>query len=108
MDFSQVFRITAQKGLSLMLKLTSNKFIRIAALLLILLQAMVATSVQAAPTTWPTEAAWPNTSSSDTYAYKMINESGNLVPVRDINGDQNPDATDVSSHGNNRAIGDWN
>ncbi len=57
--------------------------------------------------TWPGESIWPTNqtgaSNQDSYAYKDI--SGN--PVRDANGNQNPNSTDVSSHGATTP-GDWN
>ncbi len=73
----------------------------------VLLFGLTLTAAEAAPATWPDTNIWPNTSSSDTFAYKML-VSGTPTPVRDVNGDQNPDSTDVSSHGANNQVGDWN
>lgn len=73
----------------------------------IVLSLALASTALAAPASWPDTTIWPNTSSSDTYAYKML-VSGTPTPVRDVNGDQNPDSTDVSSHGTKNNVGDWN
>lgn len=72
-----------------------------------LLLLMAVRSIEAAAQPWPDTSIWPNTSSSNAYAYKMV-VSGTPTPVRDINGDENPDSTDVSSHGTKGAVGDWN
>lgn len=76
-------------------------------ILLALVMMFLTFPVLAAPATWPDTSIWPNTSSSNAYAYKML-VSGTPTPVRDINGDENPDSVDVSSHGNRTAVGDWN
>ncbi len=64
-------------------------------------------SALAAAEPWPSTSIWPDNSSSDTYAYKMF-VSGTPTPVRDVNGDESPTSTDVSSHGASDTVGDWN
>jgi hypothetical protein len=78
------------------------KLLCVSALMALLLASPLPSA--AAPSTWPDVSIWPNTSSSDAYAYKDV--SGN--PFRDLNGDQSPSSTDVSSHGNKDVVGDWN
>jgi len=96
-----------------MVKFNRRKALNALIIGLLLAQFLLFSPVQAArsyaPTSWPSTSVWPNIASSDTYAYKSIDPvDRTLSPVRDLNGDQNPDPTDVSSHGANGTVGDWN